>query len=99
MVEIAGESLLEIYVRDYAEVSWQPSVRAEVLRLCRPGIETTLAEICALNFVLGDIFADAVEGMVQRHPDIDLIASHGQTLWHAPSNERKSTLQVCRHLS
>ena len=58
------------------------------------------ADVCELDFLLGDVFADAVEGIAARAGiplgAIDLVASHGQTLWHVDRSQGEvpSTLQV-----
>jgi anhydro-N-acetylmuramic acid kinase len=79
------------------------ALRREILDLCRP--ETArLDRICHYNHVLGEVFADAViklcgkSGLSLR--SIDLIGSHGQTIWHNPNGPRysgrtiRSTLQI-----
>jgi 1,6-anhydro-N-acetylmuramate kinase len=62
--------------------------------LVRPGAATTLEDVCDLNFALGEEFASAVLKSGTDLSNIDLIASHGQTLWHTPTGERISTLQM-----
>ncbi|OLY84431.1 Anhydro-N-acetylmuramic acid kinase [Smittium mucronatum] len=58
-----------------------------------------LSELTQLNFIIGHAFSDAIEEFLKREglslEEIDLIASHGQTLWHQVdlSSEVKSTLQ------
>ena len=66
--------------------------------------QTSLLQICRLNAALGELFADAAISVVKSAglslKDIDLIGSHGQTLWHAPDKysfwgvEAPSTLQM-----
>ncbi|MEH7436882.1 anhydro-N-acetylmuramic acid kinase AnmK [Neobacillus drentensis] len=58
-------------------------------------------QICSLNFQLGEIFAAAVIAVCQKADfpleRLDLIGSHGQTIYHQPSHEGKfipSTLQI-----
>jgi len=57
-------------------------------------------EICELNFLLGEAFATAVQKIVQkagrRLDEIDLVGSHGQTIYHIPKAMRgvNSTLQI-----
>ena len=52
------------------------------------GAQVDLRTICLLNASIGDAFADAAQKMVNkaraRGVQIDLIGSHGQTIWHAP---------------
>jgi anhydro-N-acetylmuramic acid kinase len=57
--------------------------------------------VSVLNAQLGRLFGKYVNDFIKRHKlnkkDIDLIASHGQTLFHAPSfikSKPNSTLQV-----
>ena len=79
------------------------ALRMEILQLCSP--ETALLDnVCHYNFVLGEVFADAViklcnkSGVVLK--SIDLIGSHGQTIYHNPRGKRysrttiRSTLQI-----
>src|SRR3990167_4123158 len=57
-----------------------------------------LQEISQLNFLLGEIFAEAVNKIIKknklRQKDILLIASHGQTIYHHPDIERISSYKV-----
>ena len=52
--------------------------------------------ICQLNFLIGDLFAKAAIGVVKKAgykmKDIDLIGSHGQTIYHIPKGKPPSTL-------
>jgi len=54
--------------------------------------------ICQLNFLIGDLFAKAAIGVVKKAgykmKDIDLIGSHGQTIYHIPKGKPPSTLQI-----
>jgi len=68
------------------------------------GEKQSPAEICHLNFVIGDCFADAVLKLCSKSgiklSSIDLIGSHGQTIYHNPAGRRfgkkllRSTLQI-----
>jgi len=57
--------------------------------------EVTLKEVCDANFALGAVFGDAVVTAVgqlgMELGSIDLVASHGQTIFHNPP---QSTLQI-----
>jgi len=73
-------------------------------RLLKPGDEFTALEIAALNFVLGEFFAQAVLKALAacrlKPQDIAVIGNHGQTLLHRPGGIRfgprkvRATLQV-----
>ncbi len=79
------------------------ALRRAILRLCRPE-SARLEDICHYNFVLGEVFADAVTRLCSRSGiapgSIDLIGSHGQTIYHNPHGKRhsgrviRSTLQI-----
>lgn len=63
-----------------------------------------LDELCKLNFLIGEVFAEATNTLMSscglNHKDIDLIGSHGQTVYHYPFETKtenyseKSTLQI-----
>jgi len=62
------------------------------------------ADICELNFLIGEAFANAAAAVLEAanvsKADVDLIGSHGQTVWHIPpragaeSYQLGSTLQL-----
>lgn len=82
---------------------YPPALRRHILQLSPPE-SAQLADICHYNFVLGEVFADAVtklcrdSGIALR--SIDLVGSHGQTIYHNPKgrlyrgNRIRSTLQI-----
>ena len=83
--------------------AYPAALRRLILDLCRPD-SARLDDICHYNFVLGEGFADAVIKLCSRSGlalrSIDLIGSHGQTIYHQPSGKRysgktvRSTLQI-----
>lgn len=78
----------------FKTIEYRPEVRQAILAACRP--ETSnIASICSLNFLLGQLFADAVCQVCRENgldiTELDLIGSHGQTVWHQPGS---STLQI-----
>jgi len=100
IVDIRGRDvrLLAFEVSPYSS-----ALRKEILNLCRP--ETArLDGICHYNHVLGEVFAEAVIKLCDKSGislrSIDLIGSHGQTIWHHPNGPRyggrtiRSTLQI-----
>ena len=83
--------------------AYPAALRRQILDLCRPE-SARLDDICHYNFVLGEVFADAVIKLCSKSgislSSIDLIGSHGQTIYHQPSVKRysgktvRSTLQI-----
>src|SRR5207237_4246567 len=53
-------------------------------------------ELCEINVLLGEAFAEAAALVLRRAGvQADLIASHGQTVWHEVSpGHTRSTLQI-----
>ncbi len=70
-----------------------------ILDCCDPNL-TGVDEICRLNVELGMLFAQATQQLITAAglttADIDLIGSHGQTIWHHVDNQGRahSTLQI-----
>ncbi|WP_455377881.1 anhydro-N-acetylmuramic acid kinase [Petrachloros mirabilis] len=74
-------------------------------RILTTSVSGTVTEICFLNALLGEWFADAALQVIRlaklRPSDIDLIGSHGQTVHHLPHGIQapgvgaiRSTLQI-----
>lgn len=76
---------------------YSPTLRRNILEL---GEQKTCcpADISNLNFMLGEVFADAVIKLCKKNrinlKTIDLIGSHGQTIYHNPQGKNRSTLQI-----
>ncbi len=71
---------------------------------CSSVQSSNVENICRLNFILGHLFANSIKKIIFKNnfltKDIDLIGSHGQTIYHYPlksklfSYNSKSTLQI-----
>lgn len=82
-----------------------PYPRSLQQRILDASVSGTVSEVCHLNALLGEWFANAALGVIRvakLHPkDIALIGSHGQTVHHLPHGIRdtrvgaiRSTLQI-----
>lgn len=77
-------------------------IKKEIFKIIK-GIGT-IKELCELNFILGNFYAECAIKLCEENnfdmKDVDLISSHGQTVYHNPSTERlsgyskNSTLQI-----
>jgi anhydro-N-acetylmuramic acid kinase len=75
-------------------VPYDQELRARLLRALPPA-ETTLAEVCELDTAVGQAFAEAAVRAVATAGPVDLICSHGQTVYHWVQGERAyGTLQL-----
>ena len=100
VVDVAGRRAELVAFKTYA---YPRRLRAAVLELCR-GAPASVEDVCHLNFVLGETFADALVRLARRRgirlSSIDVIGSHGQTICHVPRGRRsgrrtvRSTLQI-----
>lgn len=80
-----------------------PGLRKEILRISDPKTGT-VEDICRMNVFLGMHYAKCIKNFLKRKniapAYIDLVGSHGQTIQHLPSVEKKeglryrSTLQI-----
>lgn len=73
---------------------YEPSLRRRVLTACQPGAAGA-DELCMLNFAIGEAFAAAALTIAAGEP-VDLIGSHGQTVWHQFEADGRvsATLQI-----
>lgn len=87
----------------FATYPFDPAVREAIFALFRPETSSS-ADVCRMNFVLGELFAQAALRLMReagvRPEQVDLIGSHGQTIWHEPEPvavagiASRSTLQI-----
>ncbi|MFB0555300.1 MAG: anhydro-N-acetylmuramic acid kinase, partial [Phycisphaerae bacterium] len=100
IVDITGQ---KIRLLAFDVFPYSAALRREILHLCNP--ETArLDKICHYNFVLGEVFANAIIKLCRKSgiplSSIDLVGSHGQTIYHNPRGKRysrttiRSTLQI-----
>jgi anhydro-N-acetylmuramic acid kinase len=83
-----------VSIRTLATLSndFRPEQRERIIDLCRA--DAALEAVCAANFDVAEWFAAAALAAIEKggsSEDIDLIASHGQTIWHIPGH---STMQI-----
>ena len=81
----------------FMTVPWEPTKRQRIFALFEQAVAA--AEFCRANFMLAEAFAQAVQQVLHEAKiaptTIDLIGSHGQTIWHdVAQGQVSSTLQL-----
>ncbi len=97
LVEVSGAGL-RARLRLVAGLTapFAPPDREELFRMFDPQT-ATVDRLCRFSFRLGELFADAAQAVIARAgldvSRVDLIGSHGQTVWHVPPPQG-ATLQI-----
>lgn len=100
--------LLNIYddltfeIIDSYSLNYPKEVREKLFNLANNNGD--VKDVCYMNFVVGELFAKTANSLINKakikKEDINFISSHGQTIFHIPSNidlggiTTKSTLQI-----
>ena len=102
LVEIQGHGLeTKVELIAFHSHPFEAAVRDRIFDLFQP--ETSrVDEICQMNFLIGEIFAEAALAVIREAglevEGVDLIGSHGQTVYHLPPQPEAryvpSTLQL-----
>jgi anhydro-N-acetylmuramic acid kinase len=104
IVRIEGSGLdSKVELVHFSSTAYEDKLREKIKELC--SIEhSDVAQVCGMNFRMAYVLADAVKQAVAAAAlsmdDIDLVSSHGQTIWHIPENDPldptliRSTLQI-----
>ncbi|QOR68789.1 anhydro-N-acetylmuramic acid kinase [Cytobacillus suaedae] len=96
LVEIEGHGKkTKVNLLEFETVAFTESEKGEILKLCTPET-SSVDKICQMNVELGKKFSDAALHVIakagKQPNDIDLISSHGQTIYHMP--HVGATLQI-----
>jgi anhydro-N-acetylmuramic acid kinase len=78
--ELVG-SVLEGRVLHTASTPYPAELRARLIAAMPPA-PTTLAEVCELDTLIGQSFAGAAAVAIEAGGPVDLVVSHGQTVYH-----------------
>jgi len=104
LVKITGKGLsTEIDIIEFETYPYKKETRELIFDASKKQTGT-VDKICQLNFRLGKLFADAAMQIAEKSSipisDIDIIGSHGHTIYHISSlkekadRETRSTLQI-----
>ncbi|KYR02626.1 hypothetical protein DLAC_00074 [Tieghemostelium lacteum] len=98
--KVATENQYEIKEIAFEKVTWSETVRNQIFQCfntdVKPQSTTSVVQLIShINFMIGKEFANAVISVCKKHSieldQIDIIGSHGQTLWHNIDNNGKVT--------
>lgn len=89
LVEISGNGIhTKTNILAFETYPYDKTTRLAILETCNPKTGS-VDKVCQLNFHLGKLFADAAKAIANKAripiADIDLIGSHGQTIYHLPN--------------
>ena len=104
LTEISGTGIyVKVRLIGYKTYPFDTLIRRKIFDLFKPD-SSTVQGACEMNYVLGEVFGEVVNRIVKElgvnHGDVDLVGSHGQTIWHQPFADSisgynpKSTLQL-----
>lgn len=78
------------------EYPFPPELKEKLLQMIQG--KTTLAQIGSVHIQLAELFADAVNSLLETYAidpkSVTAIGSHGQTLWHEPNGKYPFSMQL-----
>lgn len=88
------EGILHGTVLHMATTPYEAGLREHLLRTLPPA-ELQFADVCRLDTLIGQAFAEVAATVIARSGPVDLICSHGQTVFHWVDGQRAlGTLQL-----
>ena len=98
LVEISGtDSEPKVKLLAFENKPYPPQVREKIFSLFTPA-NATVDKVGYMNFLLGEIYAKSALSVIEKAgmkpEEIDVIGSHGQTMWHAPIPESPDGIPV-----
>lgn len=102
LVRITGSGLnTKLTLIDWQTYPYPRGLKEQLLE-CIASDSIALSALSQLNFLIGELFADAVEKLLEKcgikSTDVDLVGTHGQTVWHNPEWEKIFNKQICSTL-
>lgn len=75
-------------------IPYDPALRARLVAALPPA-QTTLAEVCELDTLIGQAFADVARVAAASVGGVDAVCTHGQTVYHwVDGDHARGTLQI-----
>jgi len=96
LVEIAGTDVdLKVELLAGATYPYPDVLREQILEVCA-GASLSMAELAELDDAIALQFAQAAQAIQMEKTPVDLIGSHGQTVYHRPQELKVGMLNVER---
>jgi anhydro-N-acetylmuramic acid kinase len=104
LCEIEGfGAATKVEIKEFTTLAYEPSFKEKIKTIFSKH-DVDLEEVCLLNAWVGTLHAGMINESLQKwrikNTDVDIIASHGQTIYHAPKILHKkegydnATLQI-----
>jgi anhydro-N-acetylmuramic acid kinase len=104
LTEISGTGInVKVRLIGFKTYTFNTLVKKRIFDLFNSD-SSTVQDVCEMNYVLGEVFGEVVNRFVDElgndRGDVDIVGSHGQTIWHQPVADSvscysaKSTLQI-----
>ena len=98
LVKISGSSAEpQVELLAFENLPYPENVRKKIFALFTPE-NASVDKLGYMNFLLGEYFAQAALAVIDAagvsKQDVDFIASHGQTIWHAPEAESEDGFPI-----
>lgn len=91
---IENDGMLRGEVLHSDSIPYAPELRARLVAALPPA-PTTLAEVCELDTLIGQAFADVARDAAASVGGVDAVCTHGQTVFHwVEGDHARGTLQI-----
>ena len=91
-LELDGEVLV-CDLSEHRSVPYPSAIREAISAL--PPAASTIEQVCHLDVEIGQFFATVAKGLVDSHGPVDVVCSHGQTVYHwVEGDVARGTLQL-----
>lgn len=98
LIEIQREGTeIKIQLVAFENTPYPDAIRRQIFALFNPQT-STVDKIGYMNFLLGELYAEAALSVIKKAglaaKDVDIIGSHGQTIYHAPQESNQDGYKV-----